>query len=250
MSGEAILEARDVSKEFGGFQALAGVNLTLSRGERRALIGPNGAGKSTFINVVGGQLPSTGGDIRFHGKAISRLQPHQIARLGIARSFQISRTYLDLTVYENMITALLMADQRTYSVSPSLLAERHEAACEMLNRVGLADRARSPATDISHADRKRLEFGMALAGNPALLMLDEPTAGMGLHERLELMDMVVEHVTASGITLLFVEHDIDVVFKVAERITVMARGQTFVEGTPAEIAENEAVQDIYLGTGH
>jgi len=248
--GDVILVASQVTKTFGRFAALGGVDLILRQGERRALIGPNGAGKTTFINVIGGQLGGGAGSVVFEGREIGGRQPYEIARAGIARTFQISRTFRRLTVYENMIAAQVCAAGDSYSLSTARLKAQDAAAYEALASVGLDNLADVVVDEISHGDRKRLEFAMAMTGEPRLLLLDEPTAGMGLGERKELMDLVQRHVAERGITLLFVEHDIDVVFRVAETITVMARGRVFAEGPPEEIAVDKTVQDIYLGTGH
>ena len=251
MSEAPLLVARKVSKVFDKFIALASVDLQLHRGERRALIGPNGAGKSTFISVIGGQQAGgPGGSVHFDGRDISGALPHVIARLGIGRTFQISRTFLKLTVFENMLAAMLPSRGGALSLGRGRLAALRDPSMEMLSQVGLADLAGEAVETISHGDRKRLEFGMVLAGEPRLLLLDEPTAGMGLAERGELMEMMVRHIAKRDITLLFVEHDIDIVFRFADVITVMARGRVFAEGTPAQIAADRCVQDIYLGVGH
>lgn len=250
MSKAPLLVARNVNKAYGRFVALGGVDLTLLRGERRALIGPNGAGKTTFISVLGGQQAGgAGGSVQFDGRDISGATPQAIARLGIGRTFQISRTFRKLTVLENMLAALLGAAGGGLRPSGGLRTLR-EPALAMLGEVGLGELAGEPADALSHGDRKRLEFGMVLATRPRLLLLDEPTAGMGLAERGALMEMMMRHVAARGITLLFVEHDIDIVFRFADLITVMARGRMFAEGTPAEIAADRAVQDVYLGARH
>jgi branched-chain amino acid transport system ATP-binding protein len=249
MSAGPILVAKNVNKSYGKFVALAGVDLTLESRERRALIGPNGAGKSTFISIVGGQQGGgPGGSVQFCGTDISGAAPHRIAGLGIGRTFQISRTFRRLTVLDNMLAALLATTGSALSLSTTRLGALREPAMHMLEEVSLAAAAGDLVEDLSHGDRKRLEFGMVLATRPRLLLLDEPTAGMGLAERRGLMEMMVRHTTQRDITLLFVEHDIDIVFRFADRITVMARGRVFAEGTPAEIAADRAVQDIYLGT--
>jgi branched-chain amino acid transport system ATP-binding protein len=250
MSAGPILVAKNVNKSYGKFVALAGVDLTLESRERRALIGPNGAGKSTFISIVGGQQGGgPGGSVQFCGTDISGAAPHRIAGLGIGRTFQISRTFRRLTVLDNMLAALLATTGSALSLSTTRLGALREPAMHMLEEVSLAAAAGDLVEDLSHGDRKRLEFGMVLATRPRLLLLDEPTAGMGLAERRGLMEMMVRHTTQRDITLLFVEHDIDIVFRFADRITVMARGRVLAEGTPAEIAADRAVQDIYLGTG-
>jgi branched-chain amino acid transport system ATP-binding protein len=249
-AGEILLQARGVVKRFGGFQALAGVDFDLAAGERRALIGPNGAGKSTFVSAIGGQLAGVDGELRLRGESLVGLLPHEVARRGVGRSFQISRTFRPLSVHDNMALAVLVAQGLTHSLRPRDFDRVGDEAQALLRDVGLERMADRAAEDISHGDRKRLEFGMALAGRPSLLLLDEPTAGMGMTERNDLMNMVSARAASTGAALLFVEHDFDVVFKIAQRITVMARGKVFAEGTPQEIADHRGVQDIYLGTGH
>lgn len=250
MSGEPLLIARNVTKSYGSFIALAGVTLTLHRGERRALIGPNGAGKTTFVSVLGGQQSGDpGGEVHFEGRDISRSPPQDIARMGIGRTFQISRTFRKLTVFENMLVAMLPANG-AMSLRHRKLAELRDTAIEMLAEIGLSSQAEVVVDTVSLGERKRLEFGMVLAAKPKLLLLDEPTAGMGVAERKELMEMMAHHVQERNITLLFIEHDIDMVFRYADAITVMARGKVLAQGTPGEIAADRAVQDIYLGAGH
>lgn len=242
-----ILALTDVAKSFGRFNALKGVSFAVAPGECRAVIGPNGAGKSTMINVLSGLLLADAGEVRFQGRDITGRSPHEIARLGIGRTFQISRTYRPMTVYENMLSAHVGAAPGRFSLSRRRLEALHEPAMASLAAVGLEALADAKVEEISHGDRKKLEFGMVIATGPRLLLLDEPTAGMGLRERHELMDIVARQVRERGITLLFVEHDIDVVFRVADSITVMALGAVFAEGTPDAIAANAEVQEIYLG---
>lgn len=245
-----ILTTNKLTKAFGEFIALKDVSLDLMKGERRALIGPNGAGKSTFISAIGGQSANVQGQVLFKGKDVTGSQPFEMARHGVGRTFQISRAYLHLSVLENMVSALCVSKGRWFSLRAQSLAELNDQAWSLLEDVGLTEHAKLTVEDISLGDRKRLEFGMVLAGDPELLMLDEPTAGMSLTERHHLMDLVTELVERTNKTLLFVEHDIDVVFKVAQKITVMVRGQILVEGTPEEIAANQEVQNVYLGEGH
>lgn len=247
---EPILQARHLRKAYGAFLALSDITFDIEKGERHALIGPNGAGKSTFIACVAGQLPGVEGQLLFKGEDITALPPASLAKRGIGRTFQISRTFLQMTVLENMMASYVIADRSWTSLSRSIYAERIDQAWAMLETVGLADRAGDRVVDLSLGDRKRLEFGMTLSGDPDLLLLDEPTAGMSIKERHFLMEMVAERVDAEGKTLLFVEHDIDVVMKIAARVTVMVRGALLAVGTPEEIKANDEVQAVYLGEGH
>lgn len=247
---DAILSARHIRKTYGAFVALKDISFDIPKGERHALIGPNGAGKSTFIACVAGQLPGVEGQLLFKGENITALQPAQLARKGIGRTFQISRAFLHMSVLENMMAAFVIAAGKWAALSGRVYAEKRDQAHAMLGTVGLAARAGERVADLSLGDRKRLEFGMALAGDPDLLLLDEPTAGMSIRERHFLMEMVAERVDATGKTLIFVEHDIDVVMKIAARVTVMVRGAVLAVGTPAEIKANEEVQAVYLGGGH
>ena len=241
------LSVRGLHKRFGRFVALNGVDLRVEQGEIRAVIGPNGAGKTTLINVLSGHHVADGGVVEVEGRRIRRQYPHQIAKLGVGRTFQISSTFRRMTVYENMLCAHNAGGRRWLSLNPGRLRAMRDAVMSDLALIGLEDMADQVVQDISHGDRKRLEFGMVLATRPRLLLLDEPTAGMGLRERHGLIDLVLELARERGLTLLFVEHDIDVVFKAAQRITVMALGRVFAEGTPEEIADNAGVQEIYLG---
>ncbi|KGJ10046.1 hypothetical protein IT40_13850 [Paracoccus versutus] len=247
---EPILSARHIRKAYGAFIALKDISFDIPRGERHALIGPNGAGKSTFIACVAGQLPGVEGKMVFKGENILSLPPARLAKKGIGRTFQISRAFLHMTVLENMMVAYVIASGKWASLSGRVYAERIDSAHAMLETVGLAERARDTVADLSLSDRKRLEFGMALAADPDLLLLDEPTAGMSIKERHFLMEMVAERVDATGKTLIFVEHDIDVVMKIAGRVTVMVRGAILAQGTPEEIRANDEVQAVYLGGGH
>ena len=251
MNGDAIsqpaLKVRDLHKEFGRFVALDSVDLTVNEGEIRAIIGPNGAGKTTLINVLSGQIVADRGSVEVAGRKLSRQHPHQVAKLGVGRTYQISSTLRRMTVFDNMLCAHNAVSGHWFSLRAGRLRAMEDAVLADLKTIeldGLADRV---VDDISHGDRKRLEFGMVLATRPKVLLLDEPTAGMGLRERHELIDLVLAVTRERRLTLVFVEHDIDVVFKAAESITVMALGGVFAEGKPDEIAANSAVQDIYLG---
>lgn len=244
---QSILTITGLQKSFGSFKALSGVDLNLRAGEVRAVIGPNGAGKTTLINVLGGQLVGDKGKVVFDGKNLMNKYPHQVSAMGVGRTFQISSTFRRMTVYENMLSAHNAASGRWFSLNTALLRKMHDAVMHDLESIHLVELAGRVVDDISHGDRKRLEFGMVLASHPRLLLLDEPTAGMGLQERHELIDLMLQEIRERQITLLFVEHDIDIVFRAADYISVMAAGKVFAEGLPGEIAENQEVQDIYLG---
>ncbi|MCH8887410.1 MAG: ABC transporter ATP-binding protein [SAR324 cluster bacterium] len=245
--GETVLTVSGLRKSFGRFMALSGVDLKVRAGEVRAIIGPNGAGKTTLINVLGGQLAGDAGRVVFAGKNLMNKYPHQVSAMGVGRTFQISSTFRRMTVYENMLSAHNAASGRWFSLSTALLRKMHGAVMEDLESIHLAELAGRVVDDISHGDRKRLEFGMVLASRPRLLLLDEPTAGMGLQERHDLIDLMLREIRERKITLLFVEHDIDIVFRAADYITVMANGKVFAEGLPGEISDNQEVQEIYLG---
>jgi branched-chain amino acid transport system ATP-binding protein len=248
-----VLAIRDLTKSFGGVQAVAGISFEIGRGELMALIGPNGAGKSTCFNMIGGQLRPDAGDIRFEGRSIAGLQPRQIWRLGVGRTFQVAATFSSMTVIENVQLALASHHGRLHDMTGSLGAGRHREAQgeaqELLNQVGMTDAARRACRELSYGDVKRVELAIALANDPRLLLMDEPTAGMGPRERLDMITLVKRLVTERGIAVLFTEHSMDVVFAFADRIIVMARGALIAEGDPAVIRNNARVQEVYLGTG-
>ena len=245
--GAPALSVRGLVKRFGRFVALDGVDLSVGVGEIRAIIGPNGAGKTTLINVLGGQLVADGGTVEVHGRRLVRQHPHQVAKLGVGRTFQISSTFRRMTVYDNMLYAHHAGAGGWLGIDTARLHRLREPVMHDLGTIGLGHCADQVVDDISHGDRKRLEFGMVLATGPTLLLLDEPTAGMGLAERQELIELVLSVANERGLTLVFVEHDIDAVFRAARYITVMALGRVFAEGRPDEIAANDDVQEIYLG---
>ena len=228
----AALEVRGLVKRFGQFVALDGVDLRVAPREVRAVIGPNGAGKTTLINVLGGQLVADRGTVEVHGRRLGRQHPHQVAKLGVGRTFQISSTFRRMTVLDNMLYAHHAGGGRWFGLDAARLRRLREPAMAGLETIGLTHCADQVVDDVSHGDRKRLEFGMVLATRPTLLLLDEPTAGMGLGERQELIELVLSVARERGLTLVFVEHDIDAVFRAAESITVMALGRVFAEGTP------------------
>jgi branched-chain amino acid transport system ATP-binding protein len=246
MSGP-ILQIEGLAKRFGGLEALAGVNLSVSPGDFRAIIGPNGAGKSTFFNTMTGMLKPDAGRVVFEGRDVTGEPPHRLARRGIARTFQITSVFPDLSVLENVQVALIAHARQSWSVWPKARPLHTIRAQELLFLVGLPQSAGRSAGILSHGDQKRLELAIALAGEPRLLLLDEPTAGMAAQERLESIRLVHRVARELGLSCVFTEHDMAVVFAVATHITVMHQGRVLAEGTPAEVRSRREVQQVYLG---
>jgi len=244
---EPVLTVESLVKRFGGLTALDGVDLTVEPGEFRAIIGPNGAGKSTFFNALTGLLPPDSGRIAFSGHDITGEAPHRVARRGIARTFQITSVFGDLTAVENVQVALIAHARRSWSAWQRARGLGAARAHELLDLVGLASSAARPAATLSHGDQKRLELAIALAGEPQLLLLDEPTAGMAAQERLESIQLVHRIAIELGLSCVFTEHDMAVVFAVATRITVLHQGRVLAEGSPAEVRARPEVQQVYLG---
>jgi branched-chain amino acid transport system ATP-binding protein len=250
MTGAAqILQVRAVSKSFGGFTAVAGVSLTLGAGDIVALIGPNGAGKSTCFNLITGHtLPDTG-EVRFEGRSITRMPPHDICRLGLGRSFQRINIFPKLTVFQSVQAALIAhrgLGTRMWGRSAGLLAAE---AMALLESIGLADASGENSGQLSYGAQKQLELGLALASEPRLLLLDEPTAGMSAQETRVAIALIERIVSERALTLLFTEHDMDVVFSIAQRIAVLHQGRLIAEGRPADVRADHEVRRIYLG-GH
>jgi len=235
---DLVLEARGVVKEFGGLRAVAGVDLTLRRGELRCLIGPNGAGKSTLFKLLAGVLRPTAGTIRFKGLDLSRLEPHEVARAGIGIKFQVPRVYDRLAVAENL---WLAANFRHGRAAAGAAVER------ALAEIGFGERRQATVAHLSHGDRQWVEIGMVLAAEPELILLDEPTAGMTHAEARRTADLVRE--INRRATVVVVEHDMDFVRQLAATVTVLHRGAVLAEGSIDEIRDNATVRDIYLGTG-
>ncbi len=244
-----VLAVRDLYKSFGGVRAVDGVTFGIDRGELLALIGPNGAGKSTCFNMIGGQLRPDAGDILFEGSSIAGVQPRQIWRLGVGRTFQVAATFASMTVIENVQLALASHHGRLHDMVSSLGACRRREAQELLAQVGIAQAADRACRELAYGEVKRVELAIALANDPRLLLMDEPTAGMGPRERLDMITLVKRLVAERGVTVLFTEHSMDVVFALADRIIVMARGALIAEGDAAAIRNNAQVQEVYLGTG-
>jgi branched-chain amino acid transport system ATP-binding protein len=246
----ALLTCRGLRKAFGGVRAVDGVDLEVLEGELHALIGPNGAGKSTLFNLLTGQVRRDKGEVYFDGHRIDGLPPYRVMRRGIARTFQITSVFRHLTALENVQVSLFAHYQRHLNPAALLIPARRsklKEAMHLLEQVGLAPNAFKPAGALSHGDQKRLELAIALASQPRMLLLDEPTTGMAPPERRETMALIARIARERGLTLLFTEHDMDVVFGWAERITVMHQGKIAAQGRPNEVRANPEVRRIYLG---
>ena len=242
------LELRDVHKSFGSTKIIQGVSLSIAPGERHAIIGPNGAGKSTLFNLVSGRFPLTQGSIHLNGEDITGLRPFEINRKGLSRSFQVTNIFHNLTVFENLRCAVLWAHGYKYSFWHRLakLGGVNRRAEEVLEKIGLRSRAGVPAGTLSYAEQRALEIGVTIAGGATVILLDEPTAGMSRTETAHAVELIRQ--VSQDKTLVMVEHDMGVVFDLADRISVLVYGEVIATGTPAEIRGNAAVQEAYLGT--
>jgi len=242
-----MLQVEDLQKSFADFKAVAGADLTVRKGDLVAVIGPNGAGKTTLFNLITGHLAPDRGRIRFKGEDIAGLPAHQICRKGIARSFQIANIFPRLSVFRNVQVSVL--SQRKLSktlfrpAQTMVLEETHR----ILDSVGLSAKKLDVAGSLSHGDKRILEIAIALGNEPELLILDEPTAGMSPDETTTTMELVKRLAREQGLTILFCEHDMDVVFDVATSIMVMQHGRTIIQGAPEEVRQNATVQEAYLG---
>ncbi len=243
----SLLKVEGLKKSFGGLQAVDDVNLEIQARELSSIIGPNGAGKTTFFNLVTGYLPKDSGRVSFKGSNISHLSPPQICHHGIGRAFQVSNIFPRFTAFDNVQVALMMHKGMALDFISDARKLLHQETIKILDEVGLADQAHLLSKSLAHGDQKRLDIAIALASEPELLMLDEPTAGMNPKESFKIMDLVASIARARGMTVIFIEHDMDIVFSISERIRVMHLGRLFAEGKPEEIRENLEVKQIYLG---
>jgi len=243
----SVLRVSGLAKAFGGVQALRGVGFSVRAGEMLAMIGPNGAGKSTCFNLVNGQLVPDAGRIELEGRSIAGLAPRAIWRLGVGRTFQVTATFGSMTVRENVQVALLSRARRLASPFASAARMQVPDADALLAQVGMAPQAERPAAVLAYGDLKRLELAVALASRPRLLLMDEPTAGMAAGERAALMKLAASLAKASGIAVLFTEHDMDAVFTHADRVIVLADGELIAEGSPAQVRADRRVREAYLG---
>jgi branched-chain amino acid transport system ATP-binding protein len=246
----AALELREVHKSFGTTRIINGVSLAIPSGERHAIIGPNGAGKSTLFNLVSGRYTASAGSILLNGEDITRLKPFQINRKGLSRSFQVTNIFHRMSVYENIRCAVLWSLGYRYSFWHRVggLRDAQRRSDEVMERIGLARRRDSLAGELTYAEQRALEIGITIAGGAGVILLDEPTAGMSRTETAQAVELIRQ--VSEGRTLVMVEHDMGVVFDLADRISVLVYGEVIATGTPDAIRANPAVQEAYLGTLH
>ena len=244
------IELQEVHKSFGTTKIIHGVSLGIREGERHAIIGPNGAGKSTLFNLISGRYELSAGKILLHGEDITNLRPYQINRKGLSRSFQVTNIFHNMSVYENIRCSVLWSAGYRYSFWHRVggLKEVQRRAEDVMERIGLAKRRNVPAGTLTYAEQRALEIGITIAGGASVILLDEPTAGMSRTETGNVVELV--RTITEGKTLVMVEHDMGVVFNLADRISVLVYGEVLATGTPEEIRANPAVQEAYLGALH
>jgi len=242
-----MLEARELTKSFGGFIALSRVSFTVPQGSISAIIGPNGAGKTTLFNVLTGHLAPDEGRVVFKGQDVTGTAPHDLCRLGVGRSFQRTNIFPKLTVFENVQAAFVSHRRRGWNMAAPVERLYRAETEEILAAVGLLDRAGEMSVYLSHGGQKQLELGVALALEPELLLLDEPTAGMSATETRESIALIERLARERNLTLLFTEHDMAVVFGIARKITVLHQGRVIADGTPDEVRRDPDVRRVYLG---
>jgi branched-chain amino acid transport system ATP-binding protein len=244
---EPILRLRGVGRRFGGVVAVRDVDLEVRPGERRAILGPNGAGKTTLFNLISGEFPPSAGSVELFGRDVTSLPARKRARMGLSRTFQTSRLFLGLSVEDNLYLAVLGVGEGHLRLVPAGAdREMREKARAMAAEVGLGDRLGTLVADLSHGEQRQLEVGMARVSEPKLMMLDEPAAGLSRAERVNLTELLLG--LDPSVTLILIEHDMDVALRVAEWVTMMHDGAVIVEGTPDQIRANELVHELYLGS--
>lgn len=246
MNDTPALDVRDLAKSFGGFKAVDGLSFSLKAGDIVALIGPNGAGKTTTFNLINGQIKPDRGSVHFHGSNVTGFSPEALARNGVGRTFQITATFASMTVGENIAVAAMAAGLGPWRGAP-MTEMGSDAVADLARAVGLGGREGQPVATLAYGDLKRVELAMALAGQPKLLFMDEPTAGMASAERDGLMALVVDIARRRATTVLFTEHDMGVVFRHASRVLVMNEGRMIADGTPDAVRNDARVRQVYLG---
>ena len=245
--GNPILQLQGIYKDFEGLEVLFGINLAIQQGERHAIIGPNGAGKSTIFNIITGKYLPSKGNIFFKGQDVTGTSPYKLNRHGLARSFQITNIFRTMTVFQNVRNAILSRNKIRYNLFSRLdrMMNIQEQTDEVLEQIGLLDRKDVVAGLLSYGQQRALEIGLTIATEPELILLDEPTAGMSSEETREAVKLIGR--VTQGRTLIIVEHDMEVVFSLADRITVIYYGEVLASGPPDEIRQNQKVKDAYLG---
>jgi branched-chain amino acid transport system ATP-binding protein len=242
-----LLTVEKVKKSFDGFVAVNGVSLSVKKGEICSIIGPNGAGKTTLFNLITGHLPVDEGKLIFKGLDITRMPSYRICRLGMGRSFQRTNIFPRLTVFQNIQAAVLVHRGESFNFFKPVESFFREETQAILERVGLKDYGETVSGSLSYGYQKQLELGIALASEPELLLLDEPTAGMSAQETHQTIELIGRITREKGLTLLFTEHDMEVVFSISERIMVLHQGRLIAEGSPEEVRNDPDVQKVYLG---
>ncbi|VBB46937.1 leucine/isoleucine/valine transporter subunit; ATP-binding component of ABC superfamily [uncultured Desulfatiglans sp.] len=245
-----MLEVRDVRKSFDGFMAVNEGNLTVERGKIVAVIGPNGAGKSTLFKLITGHLKPDGGSIRYKGEDIAGLPPYTICRRGISLSFQIVNIFHRLSVFDNVQAAILSRQRKTFNLFTPAARLAREETMRIIDAVGLSDRLDAVSSTLAYGDQKVLEIAIALGNDPELLILDEPTAGMSPEETAATIGLIRRLTREMGLTILFCEHDMELVFAIADEIMVMRQGATIIQGPGEVVRADPDVQEAYLGGGH
>jgi branched-chain amino acid transport system ATP-binding protein len=248
-TAQPLLSVEGLSKSYGGVHAVRGVSFALRSGEILALIGPNGAGKSTCFDMLNGQTTPDAGRVSLLGRETVGMKPREVWRLGVGRTFQITATFATMTVRENVQVALASYGRKLFNLTTSMPRYAQGEADCLLELVGMGGFAERACGELAYGDLKRLELAIALANQPKLLLMDEPTAGMAPRERIELMRLTAQIAKAKSIGVLFTEHDMDVVFEHADRILVLNRGTLIAEGSPEQVRRNDQVRAVYLGEG-